>query len=59
MSDGPHSTLNMRRAWKKTAERADNTAYTLDEVGEALRDALERDWFAVGLGRVRTCCRTH
>jgi len=44
MSDGPHKSLPMPRAWKKLAECADKTAYHPDEVTEAARYALERDW---------------
>lgn len=44
MSDGPHRSLNMPRAWKKLAGRADKTAYAPDSVCDALLPALERDW---------------
>ena len=44
MSDGPHRSLEMRRSWKKLAERADNNVSTQEDVREALEMALERDW---------------
>jgi hypothetical protein len=44
MSDGPHKSLNMRRGWKRLAERADKNAYALDELCEAIPRALEEDW---------------
>ena len=34
----------MRPAWKQLAERADNSAFSLDEVFDALQTALESDW---------------
>lgn len=46
MSDGPHSSLNMPRGWKKLAERADNKAFAPEEVRDALPEALEQDWRA-------------
>lgn len=46
MSDGPHRSLNMRRGWKRFAERADKKAYAVDEVCAALPKALEQDWRA-------------
>ena len=46
MSDGPHRSLRMPRAWKKLAERADNTAFAPEEVRDALPTALEQDWYA-------------
>ncbi len=42
MSDGPHRSLNMNRPWKRVAEYADNSAYPITEVGEALLPALEQ-----------------
>ena len=47
MSDGPHKSLNMSRSWKKVAERADNTAFDVDAVAEALPVALAQDCRAV------------
>ena len=44
MSDGPHRSLEMRRSWKKLAERADKNVFTQEDVREALEVALERDW---------------
>lgn len=46
MSDGPHQSLRMRKAWKELAKRADNDAYASDDVRAALDGALERDWRA-------------
>lgn len=43
MSDGPHRSLPMRPAWWRVAERADNHAYTPEEVSTALAPALEQD----------------
>ena len=44
MSDGPHKSLNMRRAWKRVAERASNAAFDDAERNEALAAALHDDW---------------
>lgn len=44
MSDGPHRSLPMRRAWKKVAERAANPACAPEEIGNALIPALAQDW---------------
>lgn len=46
MSDGPHRSLNMRRGWKRFAERADKAAYSANEVSAALPNALAQDWRA-------------
>jgi hypothetical protein len=43
MSDGPHRSLPMRRAWKRVAESADNEAFGADEIREAILPALEED----------------
>jgi hypothetical protein len=43
MSDGPHRSLPMGRAWKRVAERADNYAFSAREIRTALIPALERD----------------
>ena len=43
MSDGPHRSLNMTRAWKKVAERCDKRAFSCEEVSESLVAALEKD----------------
>ncbi|MEJ0098506.1 MAG: hypothetical protein WDO12_01660 [Pseudomonadota bacterium] len=42
MSDGPHKSLNMSRRWKHLAERADNRAYSLDEVAKAYLPVLDK-----------------
>ena len=43
MSDGPHRGLNMRRGWKRLADRAGNAAFDDTERSEALAAALEGD----------------
>lgn len=43
MSDGPHRSLPMKRAWKRVAERADKDAFTIEEVSAAIVPILERD----------------
>lgn len=43
MSDGPHRSLNMTRAWKRVAERSDKRSFSSDEVSEAFVGALEKD----------------
>src|SRR5262245_31701491 len=59
MSDGPHRSLAMRRAWRLVAERADKRSYTVAEITEAIVPALEQDCrtemspeFLTGLRRV-------
>lgn len=44
MSDGPHRSLPRRRPWKEVAKRADQAAYDLDQVVEAVVYALKSDW---------------
>lgn len=44
MSDGPHRSLPMRKAWKNLAERADKRVYDQAEVAEAIPAALASDW---------------
>ena len=44
LSDGPHKSLNMRRGWKRLAERAANAAFDDNERREALAGALQGDW---------------
>lgn len=44
MSDGPHRSLQMRKGWKKLAEKADNSAYAFEEVRDQLRVAVLKDW---------------
>lgn len=46
MADGPHRSLNMRRAWKQLAERADRTSFEPEDVLVTLPAALEQDWRA-------------
>jgi hypothetical protein len=43
MSDGPHKSLPMRRAWKRVCEVADNAAHALEEVIEGIAPALAAD----------------
>jgi hypothetical protein len=43
MSDGPHRSLPMRRAWKQLAEYADNQTFEPDQIRDAVIPALERD----------------
>jgi hypothetical protein len=43
MSDGPHRSLNMTRAWKRVAERSDKRSYSCEEVSESFVGALEKD----------------
>jgi hypothetical protein len=44
MSDGPHRSLPMRKAWKKLAERGDGKLHTADQVRDAVPLALADDW---------------
>ena len=44
MSDGPHRSLPMRRAWKKVAEWADNANFDRIEVAERLFQAIVKDF---------------
>src|SRR5260370_10488150 len=44
MSDGPHRSLQMRRAWKELAKRADQGTYDSQQVSEAVPHALVGDW---------------
>ena len=43
MSDGPHKSLPLRRAWKRVCAIAGNTTHGLDEVVERLLPALAAD----------------
>lgn len=43
MSDGPHRSLPLRRAWKKVCEIADGGAHSLEEVVERIPSALAAD----------------
>lgn len=44
MSDGPHRSLPLRRAWKRFAGRADNLSFTAQEVAEMVCPAIADDW---------------
>jgi len=44
MSDGPHRSLPMRRAWKKVAEQADNKNYKIPKLADMLSHALVEDF---------------
>lgn len=44
MSDGPHRSLPMRKAWKEVAKRADELAYDSDQVSEATQHAVTSDF---------------
>lgn len=44
MSDGPHRSLPMRKAWKELAKRADQRTYDLEQVSAAVPSALAGDW---------------
>lgn len=44
MSDGPHKSLNMRRAWKRLAKVTDNPNSSDDEIAECFQDAHKKDW---------------
>ena len=44
MSDGPHRSLPMRPQWKRLAERAHNQAFSVEEAGDAIVDAVSQDW---------------
>lgn len=44
MSDGPHRSLPMSRAWKKFTECINNEAFSDEEVRDAIVAALEQDW---------------
>jgi hypothetical protein len=44
MSDGPHRSLPMRKAWKELAKRGDKRAYDAAQVSEAVPYALASDW---------------
>lgn len=43
MHDGPHRTLPLGRAWRRVFERAENQAFSEDEVRESLMRALASD----------------
>jgi hypothetical protein len=44
MSDGPHRSLRMRKAWKELAKRGDQLTYDAEQVGEAASHALASDF---------------
>ncbi|WP_323119751.1 hypothetical protein [Burkholderia alba] len=44
MSDGPHRSLPMRKAWKELAKRGDQSTYDLEQVTDAAKHALARDF---------------
>jgi hypothetical protein len=43
MSDGPHRSLPLRRAWKKVCEIADGRAHAIEEIVERIPAALAAD----------------
>lgn len=47
MSDGPHRSLSMSRAWQRVAERAANSAFTVNEITDAMIPALRQDCSSV------------
>ncbi len=44
MSDGPHRSLGLRKAWKELARLADNLAYAQEEVRHAATVAISHDF---------------
>ena len=44
MSDGPHRSLPMSRAWKRFTECVNNDAFSDEEARDAIVAALEQDW---------------
>lgn len=44
MSDGPHKSLPMPKAWRELAKRGDQLTYESSQVADALPAALESDW---------------
>lgn len=44
MSDGPHRSLPMRRAWKELAKRGDQRTYDSEQVADAATHALAGDF---------------
>ena len=53
MSDGPHRSLPMQRHWRNLAERAAKSAFSPDQVCEALPTVLKADFRGVPLDVVR------
>lgn len=54
MSDGPHRSLPMRRAWKEFAKRGDQSTYDFEQVAEAATNALATDFKEVSWSLVKT-----
>lgn len=52
MSDGPHRSLPLKRAWKTLAERAGKEAYPTSEVEEAMVFALKKEFLAAPLDEI-------
>jgi hypothetical protein len=52
MSDGPHRSLEMSKAWKRLARWADKSAYDLNDVAGQVPVALKADWNEQGCGEV-------
>jgi hypothetical protein len=44
MSDGPHKSLPMSRAWKELSKRADQQSYSRENILLAVKPALVGDW---------------
>jgi hypothetical protein len=44
MSDGPHRSLRMPKAWRELAKRGDQLTYDTEQVGEAASHALASDF---------------
>lgn len=44
MSDGPYRSLVLPSQWKKVAKYAENNAFTVDQICEAVGPALANDW---------------
>ena len=46
MIDGPHRTLPLSDAWRRAAKCIENDNYSLEQVQDAIRGALVKDWRA-------------
>lgn len=44
MSDGPHRSLPMRPGWRRVAEFADNQTYPVEDVCDAVVEAVGKYW---------------
>lgn len=44
MSDGPHRSLPLRKAWRELAKRGDQATYDPEQVAEAAKHALASDF---------------